>query len=84
MHYMYVLKNKLNNECYFGTTSDLKKRLRQHNNSENISTKSGAPYWEVVYFEAYSTKRLALIRENRIKQYGQSWRRLKERLEIKE
>lgn len=83
MYYVYVLKSTKNGKYYFGSTSDLKKRFYQHNHGYSTYTKTDAP-WELVYYEAYCVKSLALKRELKIKQYGQTWRRLKERIDLTE
>ncbi len=78
--YVYLLQSKINKRFYVGYTSNLKKRLAQHNNGEVKSTKSGIPY-ELVYFEGFKNKSDALVRERKLKHHGQGIRRLKERLE---
>lgn len=71
MYYLYFLYSKKNKKHYVGTTPDLKKRFYSHNEFKNISTKSGAP-WELIYYEAYSTKYDALKRETNLRLYGQA------------
>lgn len=39
MFYTYILQSKKNNKLYIGYTSDLKKRLLEHNQGLNFSTK---------------------------------------------
>lgn len=78
-YYVYLLQSMKTKKFYVGFTSNLKKRLSQHNNGENQSTKAGAPY-ELVYFEGFKSKKDALIREKNLKHHGQGIRRLKERL----
>ena len=42
MHYVYILQSsKRNNWLYKGSTSDLKRRVVEHNSGKNFST---APY----------------------------------------
>ena len=50
MYYVYVLKNK-EKGIYTGYTSDLKKRIAQHNANHKGYTGKGD--WECVYYEAY-------------------------------
>jgi putative endonuclease len=68
MRYVYVLKSQKYKsvKLYFGSTSDLKKRVDQHNMGLSISTKHGIP-WKLVYYEAFLSKSDALERENRLK-----------------
>ncbi|MEK9158121.1 MAG: GIY-YIG nuclease family protein, partial [Patescibacteria group bacterium] len=49
-HYVYVLENK-DKELYIGYTENIEKRLLEHNQGRNKSTKLGRP-WHVVYCEA--------------------------------
>ena len=68
MHYVYVLKSQKYRsiKIYIGSTSDLVKRVKQHNSSETKSTRFGIP-WKLVYYEAFLNKEDALKRERRLK-----------------
>lgn len=79
MYYVYVLKSLKTHELYYGYTSDLKRRLTQHNNGESTFTRSARP-WTLVYYEAYRSPTDARKRERMLKFYGQAVRRLKERI----
>jgi len=83
MYYVYVIISKKTGKCYIGFTADLNKRFYQHNSKYSLATKAGAP-WKLIYYEAYLVKAHAQERERKLKQYGQSWRRLKERLALAE
>ena len=48
MYYVYVLKSKKDGSIYIGYTHDLVRRLKEHNNGKNISTKYKSPF-EVGY-----------------------------------
>ncbi len=66
MHYMYVLQSESDNtRFYIGCTSDLRKRLKDHNSGRNSST-SGV-HWQLVYYEAFVTLSAARKREYRLK-----------------
>ncbi len=78
MHYVYVLKSKKSGKVYIGFTSDLRRRLKEHNERRSFATKFGAPYM-LAYYEAYAAREDAKQREKHIKSYGQAYRRLKER-----
>ncbi len=69
MYYVYVLKSKVNNDVYIGSTGDLRTRLHQHNNGEVKSTKGYRP-WILVYYEAYKDKKDALMREKKLKMHA--------------
>ena len=51
MFYNYLLKSENNKVLYTGYTSDLKKRLKEHNQGLNVSTKSCIP-WKMIYYKA--------------------------------
>jgi len=70
MYYVYILKDKIKGEIYIGYTDDLQRRLREH--------KAKNP--EIIYYEAYKSEKDARVREIKLKQHGQTKRRLKERL----
>jgi predicted GIY-YIG superfamily endonuclease len=76
MYYVYLLLNA-EGKRYIGYTSDLRKRLETHNQGKVKSTKGSK--WELVYYEAYKSKKDAMIREKRLKD-GRAKYRLIERL----
>lgn len=56
MFYVYCLESiKDPKEKYFGFTSDLKKRVAEHNSGLNKSTKRYIP-WKLIYYEACLSK----------------------------
>ncbi|HRY82137.1 MAG TPA: GIY-YIG nuclease family protein [Candidatus Moranbacteria bacterium] len=77
MHYVYVVKNELE-ELYYGCTNNLRKRLFEHNNDKSFSTKNH--HWKLVYYEAYLEESDAWNREKQLKQYGQALAQLKRRI----
>lgn len=79
MHYVYLLKSKKGKFTYIGSTDNLKKRLFEHNNGNNQSTKFYAPY-KLVYYEAYTCKDDALSREYKLKHHGSVAGHLKKRV----
>ena len=45
MYYAYILKSKkINNWCYVGSTIDLRKRFKEHQNCKVFSTKNYIPF----------------------------------------
>lgn len=67
MHYVYVLESESkSSQRYIGCTDDLKRRLTEHNNKENESTKAGVP-WKIIYYEAFLISRDAYSREKVMK-----------------
>ncbi len=79
MFYVYILLSKRNGKIYKGFTTDLKRRLNEHNKKEEKSTKFGAP-WLLVYYEAFSNKTDAL-REELFLKSGRGRERIKYLLE---
>jgi putative endonuclease len=78
MYYVYVLKGVKTKKAYIGYSSDLKKRLVAHNSGQNLATKHDK--WELVYYESYRTKELALKRELKLKNHGKGLQELKLRI----
>jgi len=79
MYYVYVIKSKKDNKLYIGLTQDLKKRLLQHNQGLNKSTKFRVPF-VLVYYEAYASVKDAQVREKKLKQFKNSYTELKKRI----
>jgi putative endonuclease len=78
MYYVYILKSKIEEKLYVGSTEDLKKRLEKHNNGNVRSTKVFRP-WLLVYYEAHLNKILARKAEIFYKT-GQGRRQVKKKL----
>jgi putative endonuclease len=65
-HYVYVIESIKNRNLYVGETKDLKNRLQEHNQGENISTKTYKP-WKLIHYESYLNEKDALRRERYLK-----------------
>jgi len=65
-YYVYILKSLKKDFLYVGKTEDLKRRLKEHNNKEELSTKHYAPF-ELIHYEAYRNPRDAKRREEYLK-----------------
>lgn len=66
MFYTYIIRSIKNGQFYTGSTGDLRKRLRDHNDGKVSYTKSRRPY-ELVYYEACINEGDARIREKYLK-----------------
>lgn len=77
MFYVYVLED-VNGELYVGYSTDLKRRLKEHNQKLNSSTKRYGP-WKLIYYEASLQQKDAERREKYFKS-SQGRRLLKRRL----
>ena len=64
---------------YIGVTSDLKKRLQEHNSGKSASTKYRTPF-VLIYYEAYLSFKDAIEREKKLKQFKNSYKELKKRI----
>ncbi|OGE81691.1 MAG: hypothetical protein A3H72_03905 [Candidatus Doudnabacteria bacterium RIFCSPLOWO2_02_FULL_48_8] len=80
MWVIYVIQNSGTKELYFGFTSNLKRRLEEHNSGKNISTKRNTGKWMIIYAEAYRDKSDAMNREKRLKHHGSGKHELLKRL----
>jgi len=80
MFYVYVLKSLKDSDLYIGSTKDLKRRFKEHQNGESFSTKLRRPF-ELVYYEAYKNEKDARLREQALKLRGNARRFLKERIQ---
>ena len=78
MFYIYLLESINGKRLYVGYTSDLKKRLKEHNRGLNFSTKLYKP-WKLIYYEACLNQDDAKRRERYLKK-SQGSRMLKLRL----
>lgn len=66
MFYVYILQSQTTNKLYIGNTDDLKRRLKEHNLGQSAYTKKFLP-WEIIYYEAHTTKQDASRREKYLK-----------------
>jgi putative endonuclease len=78
MYYTYVIKSRKNGKLYTGSTSDLRKRLWQHNNGKSPYTKGKGPF-TIIYYEACLNLDDARSRELYLKS-GVGKRYIKQRL----
>lgn len=72
-YYVYVIRSLKDGLFYTGYTTDLEKRIKEHNEGANRSTKYRTPF-ELIYFEASRNKSDALHREKYLKTtYGKRY-----------
>lgn len=64
--YTYVLLSLKDSDFYIGYTSDLKRRIEEHNLGKNFSTKFRRPF-KLIYYEACIAKEGAIQREAYLK-----------------
>lgn len=66
MYYVYILQSLKDKTLYKGSTSDLKRRLKEHNSGKGFYTSQHSPY-KLIYYEAYLLKKDAEARERYLK-----------------
>ncbi len=66
MFYVYYLKSNNFKETYIGYTTDLRKRLEEHNSGLTPSTRRYKP-WKLIYYEACLNEKDAKRREGYLK-----------------
>ncbi|MBY0539761.1 GIY-YIG nuclease family protein [Patescibacteria group bacterium] len=79
MFYVYVLKSVRDGDLYVGVTSDLRRRLREHQEKKSRSTSPRAPFI-LCYYEAYRSHDDARHREDALKLRGQARKHLMTRI----
>lgn len=67
-HYIYILRCK-DDTLYTGYTTNLDRRLQEHNQGKGAKYTRGRTPVELVYSEEYETRSQAQKREYEIKQY---------------
>jgi putative endonuclease len=66
MHYVYVLRSITDDGFYIGYSANLRKRFKQHLQSDSFATAHRGP-WKLIYYEAYVEQSDALGRERYLK-----------------
>lgn len=79
MYYIYILKSLKDGKIYTGYTGDLRSRVKEHLKGGVQSTASRSPM-ELVYYEAYQSKKDAQAREKYLKDGGKAKKDLKKQL----
>lgn len=59
---VYVLFSELDHQLYVGYTKDINRRLQEHSDGRNISTKNRRPF-KLIFLEYYLFKEDAISRE---------------------
>ncbi len=65
-YYVYLIESVKKGELYIGCTSNINKRIKEHNNGLNLSTKNNIP-WQLIHFEGYRDQDDAYRRERYLK-----------------
>ena len=68
--YVYILQSESTGKIYIGQTSDLERRIQQHNDPEctlTLHTKRNKGTWKLIHSEKYETRSKSVNREKRSK-----------------
>lgn len=79
MYYVYLIQSERNGRIYTGYTSDLKRRMREHQSGSSPYTRNNGPY-ELVYYEAYASEDDAREREKQLKLRSNAYKQLRSRI----
>ena len=78
-YYVYILQSLKDESTYIGSTTDLRRRFKEHNKGMVKSTKAKIP-WRLIYYEAFLIEETARKREKSIKTHGNIRRKLLDRV----
>ena len=79
MYFVYLLENQGDKSWYIGFTTDLRKRVQEHQEKSGGRTTSRKKDWKLIYYEGYLNKQDALGRERFLKS-GSGRRYIKKQL----
>lgn len=66
MYYIYILQSQKDDSRYFGVTTDLRKRLHQHNVGGSTYSNRKRPY-KIIWYAAFVNKEKAYAFEKYLK-----------------
>ena len=67
MYYVYLIESQNDKSWYIGYSSDLKRRINDHQKGYGSRTTSLKSNWKLIYYEAYIEKQDAIGREKFLK-----------------
>ena len=74
LSYVYILTNKYRTTFYAGVTSNLTKRITEHQNAEGSKFTSKYNLTDLIYFEEFTDINQAIAREKQIKNWRKEWK----------
>lgn len=74
LSYVYILTNKYRTTFYVGVTSNLTKRIIEHQNAEGSKFTSKYNLKDLIYFEEFTDINQAIAREKQIKNWHKEWK----------
>mgnify|MGYP000889111320 CR=1 FL=1 len=73
MYWVYILQSETTGRYYCGSTEDVERRVRQHNDPDYHGSKTTKRFdgpWKVVWRESWETRSAAMLRERQVKKRG--------------
>ena len=80
MFFVYIIQSKEYNKLYIGSTNNLERRLKEHNERRNTWVYKYRP-WRYVYIEGFTSEKDARQREKGLKHFGKAYGQLKRRIQ---
>jgi putative endonuclease len=68
VYFTYILQSETTTGLYIGYTSDIEKRLRQHNESTGKYT-SNKGKWNILFYKKFDNKTEAISLERKLKKW---------------
>lgn len=76
---VYLLRSLTRKTLYLGWTTNLERRLRQHNTGQTAYTKGKGP-WELIAYEVYESSEKAKEREKKLKRNSRMYSLFKKKM----
>jgi len=71
MHFVYILKSQINQRKYYvGITSDINRRLSEHNDSNYVSYSKRYASWKLKTYVVFENKKTAIQFEIYLKSHS--------------
>lgn len=74
VYYVYILQSQKDNGLYIGSTNDLKRRLKEHNDGKSFATKGRLPL-KLIHYQAFVSEHDAHQTEHYLKT-TRGWERI--------
>jgi len=72
--YIYIMTNTYRTTFYVGVTSDLNKRVTEHQNGIDSEFTKKYNLKDLIYYEEFSDINQAIVREKQIKNWKKNWK----------
>ena len=73
-YFVYIMASKRNGTLYVGVTSDLSRRMYEHQSGSVPGFTKKYEVKMLVYYEAHADINLAIAREKRLKRWDRKWK----------